>query len=809
MAGISAPIGVTDHMTPILNNITNALNIMLGAMERTQTATDTGFDASVIAGAREEIFGAEAALIQYQEQLDRLNQKKSGLPTPTAPAVPEAPSWQSSMPVFTNSGTERFQLEIDAANTSMQEMLQTQAEISQKALNMKVMPAGMTNDMTGIHNRMQQLQARIQELNRIPLNMRTDAVNNELEILRGNQDRVKAAQDRLNTAMAGMDIGEINAAYLNLDQAVGSVERNIRDNTRVQDQFNDKVQQGGDALSKLTHIAAALGIGMGVKSLVEMSDSVTQTYARLDMMNDGLQTTDELQQMIFESAQSSRASYTAAADSVAKLGNNAKAAFSNNEELVRFSELVNKQFAIAGASSQEASNAFLQLTQAMGSGVLRGDELNSIFEQAPNLIQTIADYMGKDIGEMRNLASEGAITADIIKNAMLAAGTDIDEVFEGMPMTWGQAMTVFKNEAMMQLQPLLERINELANDEAIQSLMAGMAQMIGFVASAGVALIDILAEGIQDMQPFLPFLISVGAAVGAVVLATKLWAVAQMLLNLAMSPMGIAVLIIIGIVAAIYFLVNAFNSLTGSTVSATGIIMGILTTLGAIIGNVFIYIWNRLAIFINFFANVFKDPVASIKILFLDMALNVLDYIRNIAEGIETLLNKIPGVSVNITAGLDNLHDSIEQASKNIKDKSEWEEVVKQKEYIEFEGAWKTGYGLGEGVDDFLGGFNPEDLLPKDKKGEDSSSDTNGILEGIADDTSSVADSVEITEEDLKYLKDIAEQDAINRFTTAEIKVDLGGVTNQVSGNTDLDGMINYLAGSLEQQMAIMAEGVH
>lgn len=245
-----------------------------------------------------------------------------------------------------------------------------------------------------------------------------------------------------------------------------------------------KTRNVGSSIGHMvTRLAAAAASFIGIKKLVDLSDELTATTARLSSMNDGLQTTKELQDQIYQAAQRSRGSYADMASVVARFGNNAKDAFSSTQEVIQFSELVQKQLAIAGSTGAEASNAMLQLSQALGSGVLRGDELNSIFEQAPNLIQTIADYMGKPIGEIRTLASEGKITADIVKQAMFSASDQINERFSQMPMTWSQRMQQFKNTALNAFGPLLQGLNDLANSKAFQILQERIVSIMGSFAS--------------------------------------------------------------------------------------------------------------------------------------------------------------------------------------------------------------------------------------------------------------------------------------------------------------------------------------
>lgn len=244
--------------------------------------------------------------------------------------------------------------------------------------------------------------------------------------------------------------------------------------------------------SVVVQVAALAGSVVGIKKSLDLSDSLTSTTARLNAMNDGMQTTAELQKMIMESAQRARGSYAEMASVVARFGNNAREAFSNTEEVVKFAELVQKQMIIAGASTEEASNAMLQLSQALGSGVLRGDELNSIFEQAPNLIRTIANYMGQPVGKMRELAAEGKITGDIVKNAILNSAMDINAQFDAMPRTWAQSFQAFKNASLSAFQPILNGLNTIANSKAFDILQSKATALISSLASG----VNYVIEGI-------------------------------------------------------------------------------------------------------------------------------------------------------------------------------------------------------------------------------------------------------------------------------------------------------------------------
>ncbi len=260
---------------------------------------------------------------------------------------------------------------------------------------------------------------------------------------------------------------DIAEATVGFDQ----MEQQIKQADQAQDRFNERIRQGTSAADslwqKLKGAAVAVGAGTAVKKLVGLSDNITNTRARLNLIVDDGGSVANLEKQIMASAQRSRASYLKTAQSISQMGLMAGDAFSNNGELIAFTETLNKQFAIAGTNAAGAEAATLQLTQAMASGVLRGEELNSVFEQAPNVIRSIADYMGVPIGQIRAMAADGQITADIVKNAMLAASDEVNRKFESMPMTWGQVFTQAGNIAIRVLQPLLTGINWLANNISV------------------------------------------------------------------------------------------------------------------------------------------------------------------------------------------------------------------------------------------------------------------------------------------------------------------------------------------------------
>ncbi len=515
-----------------------------------------------------------------------------------------------------------------------------------------------------------------------------------------------------------------------------------------------------------------------VSGIVSMSDEMTQTTARLNLMNDGLQSTADLQELIYQSAMRSRGAYNATADAVAKMGLLAGDAFSSNQETIAFVEQLNKQFKIAGTSAEGQAAAMLQITQAMGSGVLRGEELNSVFEQAPTIIQSIADYLGVSVGEIRSMAQEGELTASVVKSALLSSAEETNQKFNEIPLTWSDVWTQASNMAIMALQPLLETINWVANNiEVIGPLV--------LAAAAAFALFAVAANWTK-----------ICAA------ATKALTAAQKMLNAVMSLNPIvliigSIIILIGVIAAY---INYTNRAKNETTSAVGVICGLFAMAGAFVYNMFyLPVYNVSADLINFLGNVFQHPIASIEILFLQLSQYVVGVIRGMVRTIEKLINLIPGVKINITSGLDTFYDSYTDSIQKIKDQSGWTEYVKHKEKIEYSTAYANGYNWGANLQNSI----------SEKLGLDLPDDpATGLLSNIADNTAQIADDVSVSSDDIKLLRDIAERQVINKYTTAEIKVEMVN-HNNISNEMDLDGVVNLLEAKVTEALVTSAEGVH
>ena len=880
MATIRTAIELQDNFSGILYGITNAVNMSLSVMEDLNRAMNEPVDTTSIQAAREAINQATIAAQQWEAAMQNVDAPQTSTPTTPQPSTPQPVpvQWQSdSMDVFTTSGVERFQQEIQSANNMLNTLNTTQERIAATAAGTDMFPASAVADMNSMQSRLQAIQQRIQQIESNPMNLGTDTANAELEQLRNQLNQAVQNQEDLNRAMERMDVSAANEAYLRLSSTVSNTERYIRDNTDEQGRFNRAIDEGtqgaGDLMNMIKGAVAAYASVQTIGKVMDLSDQLTSTTARLNLMNDGLQTTQDLQNMIYLSAERSRGAYQATADAVSKLGLMAGDAFSSSEEIIAFTEQLNKQFTIAGTETAGIEAAMLQLTQAMGSGVLRGEEYNSILEQAPNIIQAIADYMEVPKGQLKDMAAEGEITAEIVKNAMFAAADETNAKFEAMPKTFSQIWTSFQNTALMAFQPVLQRLNDVANSEAFQTFINGAIEALSMVAGIVVEIFNLIASVgtmIADNWSWLsPIIYGVAAALlvyygrlmlvrgaelalaavqGVVAVAKGILAAATMLvtgatwaqttaqygLNAAMyaCPIVWIIILIIALIALFYAAVAAVNKFAGTSVSATGIICGVFMVAAAFIGNlfvalinfvidIFVVLWNFIAAFANFFGNVFNDPVGAIARLFFDLVDTVLSLLQSLASAIDTIFgSNLAGAVQGWRDSLGGWVDSTFGQGEEIMAKLNAEDLHLDR--FEYSSAWDAGYSFGEGIDESIANFDPSSLFDTNVPGagdyadlSNYGSDLGGLggigsgVDDIAGNTGAIADSMDITEEDLKYLRDIAEQEAVNRFTTAEISVDMSGMQNNISNGMDLDGVISGLTEGVNEAIDSMAEGVH
>lgn len=880
MATIRTAIELQDNFSGILYGITNAVNMSLSVMEDLNRAMNEPVDTTSIQAARDAINQATIAAQEWEAAMQNVDAPQTSTPTTPQPYAPQSVpvQWQSdSMDVFTTSGVERFQQEIQSANNMLNTLNTTQERIAATAAGTDMFPASAVADMNSMQSRLQAIQQRIQQIESNPMNLGTDTANSELEQLRSQLNQAVQDQEDLNRAMERMDVSAANEAYLRLSSTVSNTERYIRDNTDEQGRFNRAIDEGtqgaGDLMNMIKGAVAAYVSVQTIGKVMDLSDQLTSTTARLNLMNDGLQTTQDLQNMIYLSAERSRGAYQATADAVSKLGLMAGDAFSSSEEIIAFTEQLNKQFTIAGTETAGIEAAMLQLTQAMGSGVLRGEEYNSILEQAPNIIQAIADYMEVPKGQLKDMAAEGQITAEIVKNAMFAAADETNAKFESMPKTFNQIWTSFQNNALMAFQPVLQRLNDIANSESFQTFVNGAIEALSMVAGIAVEIFNlitsvgtVLADNWSWLSPIIYGVIgalavyygwllltkgaelALAAAHGVMTFAKLMMAAATMLLTgatwaestaqwglnaaLYACPIVWIIILIIALIALFYAAVAAVNKFAGTSVSATGIICGAFMWALSVVGNIFIALWNLVVdVFVliynlvatvaNFIGNVFTDPIGAVCRLFFDLADTVLGILQALASAIDTIFgSNLAGAVQGWRDSLGGWVDSTFGQGEEIMAKLNAEDMKLGR--FDNTNAFDMGYSFGEGIDESISNFDPSSLFDTNVPGagdyadlSNYGSDLGGLggigsgVDDIAGNTGAIADSMDITEEDLKYLRDIAEQEAVNRFTTAEISVDMSGMQNNISNGMDLDGVISGLTEGVNEAIDSMAEGVH
>lgn len=914
MSSIQTGIELNDQFSGVLNNIISSVNLAVSAMYDMQQSMNADIDTSSIEGARDEINQATAAIEAMNQAASRQtapdiappvvdggNQEPIHVPVdpvlpdplvenpePIRPEIqPNAPpdpvnvpiQWETDgMDVFTGTGVERFQQEVQSANDMLNTLNTTQARISQTAQGMDILPDAAVQDMNTMQQRLSAIQQRIQQIENNPVNVGADNANAELEQLRMQLNQAIQEQNSLNQAMQNMDVSAANDAYLRLSQTVGNTERYIRDNVDEQGRFNQEVSAGTQQANELTNtikraVAAYVSIQTVGKAL-NISDELVQTTSRLNMMNDGVQTTAELVNMVYAAAQDARGSFSQMADVVARFGNNAKDAFSSSEEVVAFADLIQKQMTIAGASTQEAANAELQLSQALGSGVLRGDELNSIFEQAPNLIQNIADYLDVPIGKIREMAADGELSADVVKAAIFSAADDINSKFNEMPMTWGQIWQSMQNTALIAFQPVLQRLNDLANSEAFQTFIQGAIEAMatlanillnifelvgtvgGFIADNWSVISPIIYGVIAALAVYAAYLgivkgieiaSAAATAIHSVAMSAKIGVMAaltgqtmaataaQMGYNGALyaCPVVWIIVLIIALIAVIMAVCSAIAKMTGIANSGFGVITGgvnvviqFFKNLGLTVANIALGIGNAIAALASNMMTAFHNAICSVQSWFY----NLLSTALSVIEGICSALNKLPFVEFDysgISSAADDYAAKASEAAGNKEDYQSISDAFNEgfTTFDAFQDGWASdafnaGAAWGDGIADKVSNFSLSDVFGQTDipnvgdytSGFNDAIANSGVGDSIGnidDNTGKIKDSLDVTEEDLKYLRDIAEQEAINRFTTAEINVDMSGMQNTVNSGDDIDGFMTKLTDSVNEAVDNMTEGVH
>lgn len=674
-----------------------------------------------------------------------------------------------------------------------------------------------------------------------------------------------------------VDTAQIQAARAALVQANREVDEMAKGYRRAAEQeeiLNKGLRNGtnaaGGLLGKVKGIVATLAAGAGIKALLGLSDKMTSTTARLNFLVDDGGSVEALEQKIMASAQRSRSAYLDTASAIASMGANAGSAFESNDELIAFMEQINKQFVIGGATAEGQSAAMLQLTQAMAAGALRGEELNSILENAPGIARAIESYMGVAEGSIKQYAEQGLITAEVVKNAMFAAADETNAKFESMPLTWAQIATKMQNTALAAFDPVLTRLNQVANSAQFNTVINGAINGLAMLATVATGVLDLLINGaafVVDnwswISPIVYGLVAAFIAYNAVALitnginaamalaegvkaaalmmstgATFAQTAAQYGLNAALlaCPITWIVVLVIALVAAIYAACSAIAKFTGIANSGFGVICGginvvvqFFVNLGLTIANIALGIWNALGACAQNIGIAFSNVISGVQAWFYNLLSTALTVVAGICEA----LNKLPFVEFDysgITNAASDYAAKAAEASGNIQDFVSVGDAFNEgmSTFDTWQNGWvgdafnagaNWGDGVASGISDAVGGLFDMDLgaatdygaggLGTGGYGDFAMDDLLGNTGQTAANTGAAADALSTSTEELEYLRDIAERDAINRFTTAEVRIDMTGMTNRIEGGADLDGVISTLTDGFTEALLTAAEGVH
>lgn len=871
MSSIQTGIVLQDNFSNVAQGVVESMYNMTAAAYEASQAVSSNVDTSSIQAATEEINQATAAMDELNAAASRPTASSVAQPVVDGgngqvinvdvnPVLPD-PLVENPEPLTLDiqpnaPPTGEIGQRIENIRNQLNDVLSMQQQIDQTAATVDVLPDEVTNRMSRVNALIEQIQANLAFSVENPFGLG----GNEIE------QQLSAIERSLNQAVTQQNM---------LNNAVGNTGDSINDNIHEQEQFNQEISAGTQQANELTNtIKRAVAAYVSIQSVgkaLNISDELVQTTSRLNMMNDGVQTTAELVNMVYAAAQDARGSFGQMADVVARFGNNAKDAFSSSEEVVAFADLIQKQMTIAGASTQEAANAELQLSQALGSGVLRGDELNSIFEQAPNLIQNIADYLDVPIGKIREMAADGELSADVVKAAIFSAADDINSKFNEMPMTWGQIWQSMQNTALIAFQPVLQRLNDLANSEAFQTFIQGAIEAMatlanillnvfelvgtvgGFIADNWSVISPIIYGVIAALAVYAAYLgivkgieiaSAAATAIHSVAMSAKIGVMAaltgqtmaataaQMGYNGALyaCPVVWIIMLILALIVVIFAVCNAIAKMTGIANSGFGVITGgvnvviqFFKNLGLTVANIALGIGNAIAALASNMMTAFHNAICSVQSWFY----NLLSTALSVIEGICSALNKLPFVEFDYSGISSAADDYAAKASEAAGNKEDYQSISDafNEGFITFDAfqdgwasdAFNAGAAWGDGIADKVSNFSLSDVFGQTDipnvgdytSGFNDAIANSGVGDSIGnidDNTGKIKDSLEVSEDELKYLRDIAEQESINRFTTAEVTINQTN-NNNVSSDTDLDGFITALDDAMGEAIESITEG--
>lgn len=871
MSSIQTGIVLQDNFSNVAQGVVESMYNMTAAAYEASQAVSSNVDTSSIQAATEEINQATAAMDELNAAASRPTASSVAQPVVDGgngqvinvdvnPVLPD-PLVENPEPLTLDiqpnaPPTGEIGQRIENIRNQLNDVLSMQQQIDQTAATVDVLPDEVTNRMSRVNALIEQIQANLAFSVENPFGLG----GNEIE------QQLSAIERSLNQAVTQQNM---------LNNAVGNTGDSINDNIHEQEQFNQEISVGTQQANELTNtIKRAVAAYVSIQSVgkaLNISDELATTTARLDLMNDNLQSTQELTNMVYAAAQDARGSFGDMASNVAKLGTLAGDAFSSSAEIVAFANQLNKQMKLSGASTEEASSAMLQLTQSLAKGTLNGDELTSVMENGSMVIQTIADYMGVAQGEIKDLAADGQVTSDIIIAAMLGAADETNAAFATLPLTWSDIWQNIKNAALVAFQPVLQRINDFANSTVVQNFANGVIEAMAVISNVVLNIFDLIgtvggfiADNWSVISPIIYGVIAALAvyaaylgivkgieiasaaatAIHSVAMSAKIGVMAaltgqtmaataaQMGYNGALyaCPIVWIIVLIIALIAVIMAVCSAIAKMTGIANSGFGVIMGCIFTVGALfknlgltVANIALGIGNAIAALASNMMTAFHNAICSVQSWFY----NLLSTALSVIEGICSALNKLPFVEFDYSGISSAADDYAAKASEAAGNKEQYTSVSDafndgMSTFSTFQDGWASdafnaGAAWGDGVADKVSNFSLSDVFGKTDI-PNVSDYTSGFNDAIAnsgvgdsignidDNTGKIKDSLEVSEDELKYLRDIAEQEAINRFTTAEVTINQTN-NNNVSSDTDLDGFINALDDAMGEAIESITEG--
>lgn len=553
--------------------------------------------------------------------------------------------------------------------------------------------------------------------------------------------------------------------------------------------------------------------------MVNTSEQFASFGARLNNIAGSQAKAAQLNDEIYESAQRARMGYEDMMESVLHLSTAAKNIFPDPQEALKFNEIVSKAFVVNGVTGEAAKNAMTQLTQALTSGVLQGDEFRSIAEQAPILEQYVADYMKVPRENLKKLASEGKITADIVHKAIMAAQDDVDAKFAAMPQTFSSLGTQIHNTLIRSFQPLFGLLTKLANAPEVKEFVAGIVNNIKFIAPIITGVFNVIIFSIRKVMAFFQqhaavfgalkaamAVVAIGAGLlaaeyAAMGIAAAFAAIKTAVLNSALlaSPITWIVLGIVALIIVIYQLINMYEEWAGTSVSVIGAIAALFAQFGVQVANIFVGLWNYIAAFVNFFANVWKDPLGAVQNLFIDIWNAIAGYVAKAVNNIIDSINKIPGMDKIFGGAIGHVDSlqlervAINGGETTIMDRMDY---IDASPYVDSAYNWGAGVGQGisDGISNAIGSLNNDIKMPGDDNANtndkrdaatQAAQDTAKNTGKTAKHTEKTAKALQLTADEIKNLNRSVQNDAIKEWSNRTIHIN-------VTNNNKIDKDVNY-----------------